>query len=308
MNDMSAILVDELSKNYGSVRALDNINFKVQEGSIFGFLGPNGAGKSTTIGLLLQFLKPDHGEIRIFDEDITNNTSIKRRIAVIPDADLPKISGLQLLRHTARYYGYQGKQLKDRLREIITRIGIRDYVSRSTATLSKGQKTRIKIANALISDPDLIIADEPTSGLDPFARREFLQLMTELVLEEKTIFFSSHVVGEVEKVCNQLIILNQGRVVAGGTLSEISQHLPTSNSYNIWGSGITQHLLNQLTGVTDVTVVSPEHYTVVVEQTESTPRFLKELLDHDSISLFSFNKESMDLEEIFMQTIGGEQL
>ncbi len=303
---MPAIEVENVSKSYGSVHALDDISFKVKRNTIFGFLGPNGAGKSTTIGILLQFLKQDRGTVRIFDEDVTHNAALKSRLSIIPDADLPRISGLKLIRHTARYYGHQGQQLREQLNRIVNQVGIREFVGRNTKTLSKGQKTKIKIANALISDPELIIADEPTSGLDPMARTDFLRLVDRLVNEEdKTFFFSSHVIGEVEKIADELVILNRGKVVANGTLAQIGQLIPTPNAYQISGDGLSLSLLESLEGITDVEVISDERFVVQTSEPQNSPQFLMALLQHPDVLLHSFTRESMNLEKIFMHSVNG---
>ena len=154
---MNVIEVKNLSKTYNSskqkVKALDSISFTVEKGSIFGFIGPNGAGKSTTIGILLQFLYQDSGEVKLFGQPVTreNIGSLKRRIGLIPDADLPSMQAYQFLKQTARHYEYSGKDLKKKIKEVVILTDSKSFIGRNTKRLSKGQKTKIKIANALLN-------------------------------------------------------------------------------------------------------------------------------------------------------------
>ncbi|MCY3414553.1 MAG: ABC transporter ATP-binding protein [Candidatus Heimdallarchaeota archaeon] len=305
---MSVISVEGVSKSYKQVIALDNISFEVEENTIFGFLGPNGAGKSTTIAILNQLLYADSGKVMIFGENIKGNTEIKQRIGLIPDADLPRISGVKLLKHTARYHGYQGQTLRQQVSDIVKLTETRDFVSRNTSTLSKGQKTRIKIANALISNPDLIIADEPTSGLDPVARKQFHDITRSLVKDQgKSVFFSSHVIGEVEKLCDQILILNKGKVITQGTLSNIHTFLPGSNSFSLNASGLLIDDLQNLPGVSEVQKIMDDRFTVYTSNSgNSTPGFLKAIIDNPGVIIHSFMRERMDLERVFLDAINKE--
>ena len=309
---MNVISVQNLVKSYGSVKALDGISFDVPEGSVYGFLGPNGAGKSTTISILLQFLHQNSGAVSIFGQDVTNKSNliqIKKRIGFIPDADLPKIEGLRLLKHSGRYYGLQGQQLNRKIIEVVKRVNAQKFIKRNTGKLSKGQKSRIKIANALINDPDLLIADEPTSGLDPVSRSQFLETITDFVHQQnKTVFLSSHVIGEIEKVNTNLLILSEGRVVTQGTLAEITKNLPASNRYLVAVEGITQEELSNLPGVQEVTIHSSSRFAISTKNGDSnSPPFLQELINDSNIRLNYFSRDNVTLENIFFDVVKGEQ-
>lgn len=302
---MIVVSVKNLQKCYGKVIALDKISFDVEKGSIFGFLGPNGAGKSTTIGIMFQFLYADSGKVEIFDQDIHNNVSIKSRMAVISDADLPRISGVKLLKHTARYYGFQGQALRQQIKEIVGITDTRDFISRSTSTLSKGQKSRVKIANALVSDPELIIADEPTSGLDPLSRRKFLKLIQDFVKNKgNTVFFSSHVIGEVEKIADHILILNKGRVINQGSIAEIRKLLPNTNQIRLCGTGLNMQTLRAFPDIQKVTQLSHDVFSLHVNgNNDETPDFLRTLIADNSVNLHSFQRENMNLEDIFLNSL-----
>ncbi len=307
---MNAISIENLSKTYGKgsgkVQALQNVSFEVPQGSIYGFIGPNGAGKSTTIGIILQFLYQDSGKVYLFDEEVNQSSLpyLKKHIGFIPDADLPGTTGIKFLKHTAYYHGYQGKKLREVLRQVVDLTDTRSFIGRNTKKLSKGQKSRIKIANSLIGEPALIIADEPTSGLDPVARREFLSLITNLSKDKGTsIFFSNHVIGEVEKICDQVAILSKGRIVANGTIEQIVHSLPVKNRFNIVVNNIT---LNELETLSNIKSVEQKHHNeYIIEITESNggvPLFLKELVQKPVV-LESFSRENINLEDIFLSVI-----
>ena len=307
---MNAISVKHLTKIYGSgkqqVHALNDVSFEVPKGSIFGFIGPNGAGKSTTIGIILQFLYQDQGEVFLFDEPVTqqNLQGFKKKIVFIPDADLPGIPGIKFLKHTGYYYGHQGKQLLEVIRTVTDLTDTRSFIGRNTKKLSKGQKTRIKIANALIGSPSLIIADEPTSGLDPVARRQFLNLISQLNKEQNTsIFFSNHVIGEVEKICDQVAILSKGKIVANGSISSIIHSLPVKNRFSIVAQKISVDELQSLPYVKAVEQKSPSEFIIETTQNNNgVPEFVKELVQRPII-LESFSRENINLEDIFLSVI-----
>ena len=307
---MNAISVENLSKTYGKgsskVLALQDVSFEVPQGGIYGFIGPNGAGKSTTIGIILQFLYQDSGKIYLFDEEINkhNLPYLKKHIGFIPDADLPSLTGVKFLKHTAYYHGYQGKKLRDTLRQVIDITDTRSFIGRNTKKLSKGQKTRIKIANALIGEPSLIIADEPTSGLDPIARREFLSLISQLSHKNGTsIFFSNHVIGEVEKICDQVAILSNGHIVANGTIEQIIHKLPVKNRFTVVVNNITLDELNTLANIKSIEQTRRNEFIIeITESNGGVPAFLKELVQKPVV-LESFSRENINLEDVFLSVI-----
>lgn len=307
---MDAISVKHLSKIYGSgkqqIQALQDVSFEVPQGSIYGFIGPNGAGKSTTIGIILQFLRQNSGEVYLLDELVNdqNLPIIKKQIGFIPDADLPTITALKFLKHTGCYHGLHGKQLRDVLRSVTELTDTRSFIGRNTKKLSKGQKTRIKIANALIGSPSLIIADEPTSGLDPVARRGFLNLITELNKNNGTsIFFSNHVIGEVEKICDQVAIISKGQIVANGSIDAIIHSLPVKNRFNIVVKNISLNELGSLSYVKSVEQKSPSEYIIEVSQNNTgVPEFIRELVQKPVV-LESFTRENINLEDIFLSVV-----
>jgi ABC-2 type transport system ATP-binding protein len=211
---VDAIATRALSKQYGSVRALESLDLAVREGEIFGFLGPNGAGKSTTIRLLLGFLHPSAGEGRVLGLDcVRDSVAIRRRIGYLPGgiALYDSLTGAQLLDYLARL----GGRAPARRAELCDRLELSNgTLGRLVREYSRGMRQKIGIIQALQHDPELAILDEPTEGLDPLMQRAFYDVLDELRAAGRTIFFSSHVLSEVERVCDRVAIVRRGRLVA----------------------------------------------------------------------------------------------
>ena len=222
----AAIKIKDLSVVFpsrsGPVTALDNLNLEVQQGQITGFLGPNGAGKTTTMHVLLGFIKATSGYASIFGEDVQRSIS-RNRIGYLPEHpdSYRFMTGNEILKMTGHLFNITGKTLNTRINEVLQLTGIEDAANRRIATYSRGMMQRIGMAQALINDPDLVILDEPTGGLDPIGRRAVRNIINNLRDRGKTIFFSSHELSEVELVCDQLIILAKGQVVAEGKASQL---------------------------------------------------------------------------------------
>ena len=209
MSNTSAIAVRNLTKRFGKLTAVDGLSLDVASGEILGFLGPNGAGKTTTIRMLVGILRPSAGQATILGAP-AGNVAVRRRIGYLP-GDLridPVMTGTQLF----TWYGkLRGHHHQARVDELTQRLGLDP--SRPFGTLSKGNRQKVGIVQALCHDPDVIIADEPTSGLDPLVQREFLALLIEAAERGAAILFSSHVLPEVERVAERVAIIRAGRLV-----------------------------------------------------------------------------------------------
>lgn len=216
-------LVAEFPSSGGVFRALDGLNLKVQSGSVHGFIGPNGAGKTTTMHILLGFVEASSGSASIFGEDVRHSIA-RQRIGYLPEhPDTYRfLTGRELLRETGRLFLISGSNLKTRVEETLRMTGMTAAADRRIATYSRGMMQRICLAQALINDPDLVILDEPTGGLDPLGRLAVRNMVAELKARNKTVFFSSHELSEVEMVCDSVTILNRGRVVAEGPVAGLA--------------------------------------------------------------------------------------
>ncbi|MCF7911677.1 MAG: ATP-binding cassette domain-containing protein [Candidatus Cloacimonetes bacterium] len=215
------IRLENLVKDYGTVRAVDHVNFEIRDGEILGFLGPNGAGKSTTLKMITCYLSPTDGNIYV-DEDnvIENSLEIRKKIGYLPEQNplYAEMLVYDYLKFVADIR--QVKNFKARLKEILDLCGLHGVVQKPIQTLSKGYKQRVGIAQAIIHDPEILILDEPTSGLDPNQIVEIRELIKKLG-KEKTLIISSHILQEVQAVCDRIVIIHEGKIVADGSSDEL---------------------------------------------------------------------------------------
>ncbi|KRF08901.1 ABC transporter ATP-binding protein [Arthrobacter sp. Soil782] len=219
---MSAIIdVRQLDKSFGSVRALDQLNLTLGAGEVHGFLGPNGSGKSTTIRILLGLLRPDAGTTTIFGRDPWDAVDLHHRLAYVPgDVSLwPKITGGEAI---DLFAGLRGGVDPARRNQLLERFNLDP--TKKTRSYSKGNRQKVALIAALASDVELLIMDEPTSGLDPLMEREFQACIREVRAAGRTVLLSSHILAEVEALCDRVTIIRQGRTVQSGTLAEL-RHL-----------------------------------------------------------------------------------
>lgn len=219
------IKVKNLTKRFGNVKAIDGVSFSIQKGEIVGLLGPNGAGKTTTMRILTGFLASDGGLVEIGGMNIEKNPlAVQKKIGYLPENN-PLYKNMQVaefLDLAARLHNISESEKKEALDFVVKSVGIEKVYYRPIEELSKGYKQRVGIAAALIHRPEIIILDEPTEGLDPNQRAEIRQLIKELA-KEHTIIMSTHVMQEASSVCNRMLIINKGKVIADGTAEELSR-------------------------------------------------------------------------------------
>jgi ABC-2 type transport system ATP-binding protein len=213
--------IKSLTKWYGSVCAVEDVSFDIEQGEIFGYLGPNGSGKTTTIRIFLDFIRASAGHARLLGLDShVHSSKIKSRIGYVPGeyGIYEEMRGFEYLRFFGALRGYQKPPLSDRLIEIFSLD-----ISRRTKSYSHGTKQKLAVVQAFMHDPELLILDEPTIGLDPLMQQRFYDLLIEMKNRGKTIFLSSHILSEVEKVCDRVGILREGKLVAIHEISEIKK-------------------------------------------------------------------------------------
>ena len=225
---MTAIEISNLTKIYKSgflqrkTRAVDNLNLEVEAGEIFGFLGPNGAGKTTTIKILTGLIFPSHGKALLFGEKVPD-VSMMRKIGYLPEHPTfySHLTGYELLDFYARIFGLTpGARLK-RIHDLVERVGLASASDLRVSSYSKGMVQRLGIAQALINDPDLLIFDEPMEGLDPIGRKDVKDIILKLKKNGKTVFFSTHILPDIEAVCDRVGMLLGGRLVSIGSIDEL---------------------------------------------------------------------------------------
>ena len=219
------ISVQNLTKNYGETIAVREISFEVEKGEILGFLGPNGAGKTTTMKILTCFMPPSSGTVTVDGLDVTEQSQsleIRRKIGYLPEQNplYHDMEVLDYLHFVADLRGVDPSEQKARIKRMVDVAGLKPVLYRNIGELSKGFRQRVGLAQAMIHDPQILIMDEPTSGLDPNQIVEIRNLIRELG-QEKTVILSTHILSEVEATCNRAIIINQGKIVADGSLRDL---------------------------------------------------------------------------------------
>lgn len=222
------INVTNLTKIYGknTKKSVDGLNLEVRDGEIFGFLGPNGAGKSTTIKMITGILEPTEGDVQIGGVSIRRDPiRAKMKFGYVPDnhAVYEKLTGVEYLNFMANIYGVSESDRRERMDKYLTSFGLKDAAMSYIKTYSHGMKQKICIAGALMNDPDLWILDEPMTGLDPQSAFNLKEMMREHTRRGKTVFFSSHILEVVEKICDRIAIIDDGKLVAVGTVSELRE-------------------------------------------------------------------------------------
>jgi len=218
------IEIENLRKTFGTVKAVDGVGFRAEDGQITGLLGPNGAGKTTTLRMLYTLMKPETGHIRVDGIDISiDPDGVRRRLGVLPDARglYKRLTARENIEYFGRLQGLDEEQLKSRTDALIKALDIADIAQRKTEGFSNGQRVKTAIARALVHDPRNGILDEPTNGLDVMATRTLREFMRNLRAEGRCVLFSSHIMQEVAALCDRIVVIAKGRVVASGTPDEL---------------------------------------------------------------------------------------
>lgn len=301
---MVAIETTALTKRFGDVTAVESLDLQIEEGEIFGFLGPNGAGKSTTINMLLDFHRPTSGSATVLGHDAQAETdAIRRRVGVLPE-------GLELYgRLTAREHLNLCVRMKDAADDpdaVLDRVGLDDDGDRAVSGFSKGMAQRLALGMSLIGSPDLIILDEPTSGLDPNGIQEFRELLRSEAESGTTVFFSSHVLSEVEAVCDRVGIMNEGTLVALDTIDNLRDLAGSGGTVDLTLESVPEGLaLEQIEGVTDVTIDGTD-LRVVCRSTQAKINVIRRVDTQSTVTEMVVKEPS--LEDLFNKyTNGGRE-
>lgn len=242
-----AIAAEHLSKSFRlglrlkKVEAVRDISFTVQPGEVFGFLGPNGAGKTTTIKMCMGLIRPSGGAVRLFGEPV-DSLRVRARIGYLPEQPYfyDYLKPHEILDFYGRIFGIDRGERRRRIGELLDRVGLAEARGRTLRKFSKGMLQRIGIAQALINDPDLVVLDEPLSGLDPIGRKEMREIIVDLRAKGKTIFFSSHILADIEMICDTVTILNKGVIRAVGSLKDLlhPDRMTTEITFQGGGDGV----------------------------------------------------------------------
>lgn len=295
-----SISVSQLTKIYGKQRAVDNISFSVGNNEIVGFLGPNGAGKSTTMKIVTGYLAADSGGAIVNGTNVnTNSLEAKKQIGYLPEGN-PLYYEMYVREYLEFIAGVHRLKsgVKKRIEEVIDLTGLRLESNKKTGQLSKGYKQRVGLAAALIHDPKVLILDEPTTGLDPNQIVEIRQLIKELG-KNKTVLFSSHILQEVESICDRIIIINKGTIVADDTLGNLQSANRTAHIVIVeFGKHTDINLLKNIDGVEDAKEISNQ-YHIQTSDPEKVKKLLLEFSLQNNIDIISLQSKSKSLEEVF---------
>ncbi len=295
---MAAIELDGLHKRFGGVTALENVDLTVEEGEIYGFLGPNGAGKSTTINVLLDFVRPTGGTARVLGRDVREeSTEIRERTGVLPEGyDVyDRLTGFQHLE-----FVIESKEAYDDPSELLERVGLdEEDASRKAGGYSKGMQQRLVLAMALVGEPDLLILDEPSSGLDPNGAR----MMREIVREENergaTVFFSSHILGQVESVCDRVGIIQDGQLIAEDSIDDLQEATDVETTLTVEVDDATDDVLAAVRAVDGVTGVERSGDDLTVTCSDDIKMAVLNAIEDAGGEVEDFDTHEPSLEELF---------
>jgi ABC-2 type transport system ATP-binding protein len=298
---MRIVKTRDLSKEYGSRRALDGLSLSVEEGDVFGFLGPNGAGKTTTIRILSGLLAPTSGTVSVAGIDVTRHPqAIKRIVGVLPESQgyYGWMTGEEYLEYFGSLYGYSSPHTRARV--LLNTVGLGQRARTPVGNYSRGMRQRLGIARALVHSPKILFLDEPSLGLDPKGQRQINSLIKRLNREEGiTVFLSSHLLSEIEGLCTRFAIVREGRLVAEGDRRELGARLVESRRLRLEVSK-PERALELARTLRDVRQAHLEGETVVVDaEKEAAMAVLIRILVSDGIEVYSARRTVPTLEEIF---------
>ena len=297
-----AIETFNLTKKYGAKVGCAEICLRVPRGQIFGFLGPNGAGKSTLVKMLVGLLFPTSGKAILLDRAL-GDIGVRKKIGFLPENFRYHdwLTGQQLLEFHASLYGLGGTAKKRRVGEVLDLVGLAGKEKQKVQTYSKGMRQRAGLACALLPDPDLLFLDEPTSALDPIGRKDVREILVTLKALGKTIFLNSHLLSEVEMICDAVAFIRQGKIIRQGLLED----LRTGDiEVEMKVGGLTPALTAALSSLARSIEVKADQVRIRVQQEDDIPR-LAALVVTGGGYLFEMNRKKSTLEEMFIRTTGG---
>jgi ABC-2 type transport system ATP-binding protein len=295
-----SVSINSVSKNYGSQKALDKVSFEVSKGEILGFLGPNGAGKSTLMKIVTTFIAPTEGAVSVCGFDTsTHSMEVRRRVGYLPEHN-PLYLDMYVREYLGFIAGLHGiKRPAERVKKMVELTGLGLEQGKKIGALSKGYRQRVGLAQALIHDPEVLILDEPTSGLDPNQLAEIRNLIRS-VGKEKTLMFSTHILQEVEAICDRVVIINRGKIVADGKAQDLGKN--SRSSYCIvveFDKEVLRNELNSIVGITKASKIGEYKWELFSnEQDDIRPKIFKFAVEKD-LTVLTINRVEQNLESIF---------
>ncbi len=304
-----SISVKSITKSYGSQLAVNDVSFTVSTGEIVGFIGPNGAGKSTTMKVITGTLPPDKGEVLIKDKPVGENLkSIRKIIGYLPENNplYPEMYIREYLEYVAGLYQIRGNQRKEHIKRVIEMTGLSPEAHKKIGSLSKGYRQRVGLSQALIHDPEILILDEPTTGLDPNQLVEIRQLISNIGLQ-KTVLLSTHILQEVEAICDRVIIINQGKILAddksaslkekgAGTIRTIHVELAAAADPKIW---------KKLSAIQNVKPLEGNQFLLETSEKSDIRGEIFNFAVNQGLTILSLSMKEKSLEDLFREITTG---
>ena len=309
------IEVKNVTKKYGKVVAVDNINFTINDGEIIGLLGPNGAGKSTTMNMITGYIEPTEGTIVIDGYDISKKPrKAKREIGYMPEG-VPLYTDMtvkEFVTYMAEIKKVDRKTRKEKIEKIIEETGLKDVEKKLTRNLSRGYKQRVSMAGALVGEPKILILDEPTVGLDPKQITEIRNLIKELG-KTHTVILSSHILSEVSQICQKVIIINKGKIIAVDTPENLENKVASKNDIYVTVEDLDNRIEEVAKDIKEITKIElvkenkdkTKQYLIESEKDVDLRKILFKELAKENITIFEMKKADATLEDAFMKLIEG---
>lgn len=309
------IEVKNVTKKYGKVVAVDNINFTINDGEIIGLLGPNGAGKSTTMNMITGYIEPTEGTIVIDGYDISKKPrKAKREIGYMPEG-VPLYTDMavkEFVTYMAEIKKVDRKTRKEKIEKIIEETGLKDVEKKLTRNLSRGYKQRVSMAGALVGEPKILILDEPTVGLDPKQITEIRNLIKELG-KTHTVILSSHILSEVSQICQKVIIINKGKIIAVDTPENLENKVASKNDIYVTVEDLDNRIEEVAKDIKEITKIElvkenkdkTKQYLIESEKDVDLRKILFKELAKENITIFEMKKADTTLEDAFMKLIEG---
>jgi ABC-2 type transport system ATP-binding protein len=308
---MSVIEAQNLAKVFKSFRksftAVDSISFRVEKGEVFGFLGPNAAGKTTTIRMISGISRPTSGRVSVCGYDtILDGVRARECVGLIPETPgfYGEMKGLDMLCFYAEFYSLSDRRKK--AKELMERIGLNDFIDKKVKTYSHGMKKRLALASALINNPKVLILDEPSTGLDPKGISLFRKMVKDMNQEGVTVFLSSHILSEVEQMCDRVCILNKGKIIGLDSVENLSRKIGMKTRINVFidAEGINDAVLDSVKNLSDVLSVEKTGTGINVVCSRNVSSSINELLVRNKVKVNSIRVTEPSLEEIFLKLTG----
>jgi len=302
-----------LTRHYGNLTALDNLTLRVQQGDLFGFIGSNGAGKTTTLRILSTFLGPSAGTARVLNHDVVKNANAVRRIlGYMPDffGVYKDMEVTEYLDFFAACYRIGAAQREQTVSDVLELVGLSDKKGALIGALSRGMQQRLGLARVLVHDPKILLLDEPASGLDPRARIEVMAILQELQRMGKTIIISSHILSELQSLCNRVAIIEKGKLIYSGPVQGVQDQFAGVRVFNVRVASNMNRAVELLRERAEIANVElnqeDEHIRVEMHDAASSGGLIASTLVHAGLELIGLEEQEMDLEDVFLRVTRGD--